>query len=79
MTDETYPRILNGHGCVFGQNLAARFDTWKCNLKEELKEDYKKRMDTLDKKLDRLTWAAVGVMISLMTASLTIWIAYFAP
>jgi hypothetical protein len=75
--DEKYPRWLNGHGCIFGQNLAAKFETWRKDLKEELKEDYKCRMDKLDKKLDRLTWAAVSVAITLMTASLTLWITYF--
>ena len=78
--DGEYSRaVLNGDGCVYGRNLSLRFDTWKLHLKEELKEDYKARMDKMEQKLDRLTWAAVGVMISLVTATLTAWVLYFAP
>jgi hypothetical protein len=66
--DEKYPRWLNGHGCIYGQNLAAKFETWRENLKEELKEDYKARMDKLEQKLDRIfigiALAAVGFATS---------------
>ena len=60
MTDESYPRILNGSGCVFGRNLGAELD--------DLKKTYKERMDKLDGKIDRIQWLLVGTMASL-TAS----------
>ena len=70
MTD-TYPRKLNGTGCLFGQRLDGDF--------LEFKKAQVKRMDNVEKKLDRLTWAAVLLSISLMTASLTMWITYIGP
>jgi len=69
--EEIYPRILNGDGCLFGQHLAVKL--------KEVEKDYEARMCKVEKKLDRLTWAAVGVMISLMTTSLTLWITHLAP
>ena len=68
---ETYPRKLNGTGCLFGQRLDGDF--------LEFKKAQVKRMDNVEKKLDRLTWAAVLLSISLMTASLTMWITYIGP
>jgi len=76
--EQEYPRYLNGHGCIFGQNLAKNFERWKEELRCELKEDYQKRMDNLEKKMDRLTWALVSVAIALTTTSLTLWITHFA-
>ena len=69
--EEHYPRVLNGHGCLFGRSLGKRFEEWR--------EEQARRMKNVEKKLDRLTWAAVGVMISLVTASLTMLLTYFAP
>ena len=68
---ESYPRKLNGTGCLYGQRLEGDF--------LEFKKAQQKRMDRLEQKLDRLTWAAVGVMISILTASLTMWLTYFSP
>jgi len=76
---ESYPRVLNGEGCLFGRSLARRFDVWKESLKTELKEDYRARMDKIEGKLDRLPWAAVSVAIALMTTSLTLWITHLTP
>mgnify|MGYP001078064856 CR=1 FL=1 len=69
--EDSYPRILNGDGCLYGRHLQLQVN--------EVKEDYEERMHQVEKKLDRLTWAAVGVMISLMTTSLTLWITHLAP
>lgn len=69
--DEQYPRILNGAGCLFGQHLSTEL--------AELKRSYKERMRAMEKKLDRLTWAAFSVAIALMTASLTLWITHLGP
>ena len=69
--EDSYPRILNGDGCLYGQHLSM--------LIEGVQEDYEERMCKVETKLDRLTWAAVGVMISLMTTSLTLWITHLAP
>ena len=65
---ETYPRKLNGTGCLYGQRLAGRFDTWKDNLKEELKEDYKARMDNLECKIDGIQKLLIGTLTSLVLA-----------
>lgn len=71
MTDGTYPRILNGDGCLYGRHLAQELG--------ELKVGYKERMKCMEKKLDRLAWVGIGLIISLATASLTIWINYIGP
>ena len=82
MTDahsEEYPRILNGSGCLFGQNLAARFDAWKCNLRAELKGDYKERMDDLEDKIDRIQWLLVGTMASLAASAVLLAVNLLVP
>ena len=68
---ESYPRKLNGTGCLYGQRLEGDF--------LEVKKAQQKRMDRLEQKLDRLTWAAVVLSISLLTASLTAWVTYIGP
>jgi len=83
MTDgngnDTYPRILNGSGCLFGQTLARRFDVWRKGLKEELKEDYKARMNKIEAKVDKILWTMVGVLVALATTSVTLWITHLGP
>jgi type IV secretory pathway component VirB8 len=59
---ETYPRVLNGHGCVYGQTLKSRFD--------ELKDETEKKMEKIEDKLNKILWAMVGVLVSLTTASI---------
>ena len=53
-----YPRVLDREGCVFGQHLGGEF------------EELKKRIDVLERKLDRLTTAMVMASITFGTAAL---------
>lgn len=69
MTD--YPRVLNGHGCLYGQGLDRRFETFKKTQEMHMKK--------IEEKLDRLLWAAVGLMLTIVGASLTLWITYIGP
>lgn len=71
MAAEMYPRILNGEGCLFGQHLKGEVAA--------IRESQKERMDRVEKKLDRLTWTAAVLALSLLTASLTAWITYLGP
>ena len=65
--DEEYPRILNGEGCLYGQECSRKI------IKME------KKIHAIEGKLDKILWALVGVMISLATASITIWISCLMP
>jgi hypothetical protein len=68
--------ILNGQGCKFGARLEERFDNYKQDLKEELRSDYKDRMDNLEKKLDRIfigiALSAVGLATSAVLLALNL-------
>jgi len=82
MTDNEYPRALNGTGCLFGQHLAGRLDECIEACKADLAQSqatHKERLEKVERKLDRLTWAAVSVAIALATASVTMWIQYLTP
>ena len=69
---DSYPSVPNnGASCIQGKRIEADF--------LEFKKAQEKRMETVEKKLDRLTWAAVLLSLSLMTASLTAWITYIGP
>ena len=58
MDGNGYPRVLDREGCVFGKHLAGEY------------EEMKKRMDVIERKLDRLTTAMVGASITFTTAAL---------
>lgn len=58
MASEVYPRVLDREGCLFGQQAARTV--------EALDE----RMDRLEKKIDRMSWALVSAAIGFGTAAL---------
>jgi len=66
---DTYPRTLNGHGCLYGQKLAEDFAQWKKTLQKDLEKHYEDRMDKIEAKLNRLMWAAFGAAVTLATSS----------
>ena len=58
MDDGTYPPVLDdGKGCIYGRTLASMVDACQ--------EKYAKRMDVVEKKMDRLTWALVIAAVTL--------------
>ena len=58
MDDDTYPPVLDdGTGCIFGRTLQSTGNT--CHVK------HRKRMDALEKKMDRMTWALVIAAVTL--------------
>ena len=56
--DDGYPPVLDdGEGCIFGRT--SRRDVEAC------REKYRERMKTLERKLDRMTWALVAAAVAL--------------
>jgi len=60
--EQSYPRVLNGQGCLFGRHL--REDLAKCEalFTEQLakcQEGHKERIDDMEQKLDKILWALV--------------------
>lgn len=56
--DDSYPPVLDdGSGCIFGRTLQSIGNT--CHAK------HRKRVDGLEKKMDRLTWALVIAAVTL--------------
>jgi len=56
--NDVYPRTLDGKGCLYGQSNREQIGTLQDTMKE------------MEKKLDRILWAMVGVLITLATTSL---------
>lgn len=56
--DDGYPRCLDRGGCLYGQHLSERMD------------DVDQKVQSIEKKLDRLTTALVGAAITFGTAAL---------
>ena len=54
---ETYPRVLDQTGCLYGQST-----------REQLSE-LRKCVNGMEKKIDKLTWALVGTAITFGTAA----------
>jgi len=55
--NDRYPRVLDRAGCIFGQQAVQRV--------ERLEE----RMEGLEAKIDRLTWALAGAAITFATGA----------
>ena len=56
--NDVYPRALNGKGCLYGQANREQIATLRGMVRE------------MEKKLDKILWALVGVLITLATTSL---------
>jgi len=68
-----YPRILDRDGCLYGQSHAATSASAIKTLHIRI-DNLEANMEKLEKKIDRLTWALVGLSLSIATASVTIWL-----
>ncbi len=61
-SETTYPRVLNGNGCIYGRGVKEDVDSVKLEV------------NGLSNKLDKILWALVAAAVSLSTASVLLWI-----
>ena len=67
MDEKEYPRVLNGDGCIYGQ------------ICSEKVIEAEERINEIEEKIDKLLWALMGMMISLVTAIITMWVNCLIP
>jgi len=77
---ESYPRSLNGEGCVYGRNLKETldrleiaFEHYKDDQADELdkmRQEYHNEMEKLNDRLTHLAKIGVGVLVFFATTSL---------